>query len=222
MASGDPLERTDPRSKVAVVVPIKAFDEAKERLAGALSDTQRSALAQTMAATVLRAARPLTTFVVCGDETVAGWADEHEAEVLWFPEPGLNPAVAFALSELTDRGFQRVVVAHGDLPKAKELASVVIPSTDDHPETVIVVRDRRGDGTNVLSVPTGTPFRFSYGAGSAAAHEAEAARLGLPLRVVDDDKLGWDVDLPEDLLDDVHGQPAQPGNTEGDLLGGQP
>ena len=65
---------------------------------------------------------------------------------------------------------------------------------------VTLVPDRHDDGTNVASVPTGTGFRFAYGPGSFARHQAEADRLGLPLRVEREPRLGWDVDLPDDLV----------------------
>jgi 2-phospho-L-lactate guanylyltransferase (CobY/MobA/RfbA family) len=64
---------------------------------------------------------------------------------------------------------------------------------------VTLVPDRHGDGTNVACVPTEAGFRFSYGAGSCARHELEALRLRLPVRVVPDVRLGWDVDRPADL-----------------------
>ena len=59
--------------------------------------------------------------------------------------------------------------------------------------------DRREDGTNVLVVPAACGFEFAYGPGSFARHVAEAERLGLAVRAVRDSRLGWDVDLPEDL-----------------------
>jgi len=48
-------------------------------------------------------------------------------------------------------------------------------------------------------VPATAGFRFAYGPGSFVRHTAEAARLGLSLRVVRDAALGWDVDVPDDL-----------------------
>ena len=62
-----------------------------------------------------------------------------------------------------------------------------------------LVPDRREDGTNVACVPARTGFRFAYGPGSFARHQAEAARLRLPLRVVREPRLAWDVDVPADL-----------------------
>jgi 2-phospho-L-lactate guanylyltransferase len=177
----------------AVIVPVKSFASAKRRLAAVLGPEQRAALARTMAATVLQAARPLPALVVCDDEEVRTWAEGLGVGVLWTPGTGLNGAVEAGVATLADRGVGRAIVAHADLPLARDLGWLA----DGH--GVTLVPDRHGDGTNVASVPTGAGFRFAYGAGSCARHEAEAHRLGLPVRVVTDVRLGWDVDRPEDL-----------------------
>jgi 2-phospho-L-lactate guanylyltransferase len=131
--------------------------------------------------------------VVCDSQEVAAWAAGDGAGVIWRPGPGLNEAVTAAVDVLTTSGHDQVIVAHGDLPLAADLGWV-----GDF-DGVTIVRDRRGDGTNVLSVPTGTGFGFAYGPGSALRHRAEAERIGLAVRVVDDERLGWDVDTPDDL-----------------------
>lgn len=181
------------RSHAAVVVPVKSFDVAKGRLADALSVDERARLAKRMAAGVIAAASPLPVWVVCDDHDVAGWAVGRGAGVIWRPAAGLNPAVAAAITFLAQEGVERAVIAHGDLPLATELAWVA-----DF-DGVTIVPDRRGDGTNVMSVPTDVGFVFSYGVGSAATHGAEAERLGLALRIAEDERLGWDVDTPDDL-----------------------
>lgn len=185
---------TTPTPAVAVLVPVKAFHEAKLRLAPALDAGERAALARSMATAVVAAAAPLPVVVVCDDDAVAEWAGEVGAEVLWTPGLGLNGAVNEAVEQLAVRGVGRVIVAHADLPHALELAWV------GDGEGVTLVPDRHGDGTNVAAVPTGRGFRFAYGGGSFARHVAEAERLGLPLRVVREPRLGWDVDRPDDLL----------------------
>jgi 2-phospho-L-lactate guanylyltransferase len=91
-----------------------------------------------------------------------------------------------------------VVVCHADLPRADHLDHLC-PEGPDAPRTVIMVPDRHRDGTNVLSLPTGTGFRFSYGPGSFPRHETEARRNGLVVVTLDDPDLAWDVDLPDDL-----------------------
>lgn len=183
---------TDP-ARAAVVVPIKAFGQAKVRLAEVLDPATRAELARAMAARVLRAADPLPVLVVCDDEEVRAWAERQGAEVLWTPGLGLNGAVEAGVSHLHGRGFHRAVVSHADLPLATDLAWVADFAG------VTLVPDRHRDGSNVVSVPTGAGFRFAYGAASFAAHRAEAARLGLVARLVPDDRLGWDLDVAADL-----------------------
>ncbi|HUF33077.1 MAG TPA: 2-phospho-L-lactate guanylyltransferase [Acidimicrobiales bacterium] len=180
----------------AALVPIKAFAEAKLRLAPGLDAAERGDLARRMAATVLAAAEPLPVTVVCDDEEVADWAASHGAQIAWTPGLGLNGAVTAGAAVLAAAGWSRVVVAHADLPLARPGSLARLASLDGE---VILVPDRHDGGTNVAVVPPGAGFTFSYGAGSFGRHRAEAARLRLRTAVVRAPELMWDVDLPADL-----------------------
>ena len=182
-----------PLGQHAVLVPVKSFAQAKGRLTAALSDTDRRALVRRMAEQVLRAAAPLPVAVVCDDPEVAEWARRHDAIVLWEPGLGLNGAVHSGVAQLAAMGVHRVVVAHADLPLAHDLAGLV------GFEGVTLVPDRRDDGTNVIELPTGAGFGFSYGPGSFSRHRAECRRLGLEVRVLREPSLSYDVDWPSDL-----------------------
>jgi 2-phospho-L-lactate guanylyltransferase len=57
----------------------------------------------------------------------------------------------------------------------------------------------RDDGTNVVDLPAGCGFRFSYGPGSFERHRAECLRIGQRLRVLRNPGLAFDVDWPADL-----------------------
>lgn len=176
-----------------VVVPVKAFRDAKVRLARALDPDQRAELARTMAETVVAAAGTWPVWVVCDDHEVAQWAHTVGAEVAWMPERGLNRAVTGGVALVGRSGLARAVVCHADLPHARRLDHLGVDPG------VVVVPDRAHDGTNVISVPTDAGFRFSYGPGSFGRHVAEAERLGLATTVVEDPSLAWDVDVPADL-----------------------
>jgi 2-phospho-L-lactate/phosphoenolpyruvate guanylyltransferase len=182
----------DPGS-VAVLVPVKAFAEAKARLAPALDGPARADLARRMAETVLAATGDLRATVVCDDPAVRTWAEALGADVAWTPGLGLNGAIEAATRRAADAGARRVMVAHADLPLATDLAWVAAF------DGVTLVPDRRMDGTNVACVPATVGFRFAYGPGSFGRHRAEATRLGLLTRLVADPRLGWDVDEPRDL-----------------------
>ncbi len=177
----------------AVLVPIKAFAIAKNRLAGALDPEARVRLARELAAGVLHAAAPLPVYVVCEDDEVAAWAEAAGARAVRSNGGGLNAAVEHGVSALADEGFAQVCVVHADLPAARDLARVTGRTG------VTLVPDRHGDGTNVLCVPARSGFRFAYGPGSFARHVAEARRAGLPVRVLHIAELAWDVDTAADL-----------------------
>lgn len=185
---------SEPAGSVAVLVPVKAFRDAKGRLASALSPAERVELARSMATAVVRAAAPLPVWVVCDDDAVADWAAAVGADVLWKPGRGLNGAVEEGVADLARRGVARVIVAHADLPHAERLGHLA-----DGPG-VTLVPDRHEDGTNVAVVPAAAGFSFAYGPGSFRRHVEEAERLGLPVRVVREPRLAWDVDRPDDLV----------------------
>jgi len=174
---------------------VKAFTEAKVRLARVLDQATRAALARAMADHVVAAAAPLPVVVVCDDAEVAAWAGSVGAYVDWTEGLGLNAAVGTCVQRLTEAGVDRVLVVHADLPFASDIQSLADAADDE----VLLVPDRRRDGTNAASVPTGRGFTFRYGPGSFDAHRTEAGRAGLTVRVVDSEPLGWDVDEPSDL-----------------------
>ncbi len=188
----------------AVLIPVKAFDQAKRRLHLALSDPERADLSRAMADRVVGAARPLPVAVVCDDNDVAEWARERGALVIWEPGRGLNGAVEAGVTHLASMGVAHVTVAHADLPRASDLATV-----GDAPG-ITLVPDRYGNGTNVIALPAGTGFQFSYGPGSFARHLLEARRLALPSRILDRPDLAWDVDEPGDVVPVTAAGPSTP------------
>jgi 2-phospho-L-lactate/phosphoenolpyruvate guanylyltransferase len=184
-----------PLGPEVVLIPVKAFDQAKRRLGSALSDPDRIALVRAMATQVVAACVPLPVAVVCDDQDVAEWAAGVGATVMWEPGQGLNGAVRAGVDRLARAGTRWVTVAHGDLPRAHGLG-VLAPF-----DGITLVPDRRDDGTNVLRLPAASNFRFAYGAGSFRAHRAEATGLGLPVRVLRVPDLAYDVDWPADVVE---------------------
>lgn len=177
-----------------VLIPVKDFKAAKSRLSPALEPSERARLAREMATHVVKTAAPLSVAVVCDDETVASWATEQGATVIWRPGTGLNTAVQQGVDHLASEGVAHVIVAHSDLPFAAELASFA-PWPG-----ITLVPDRHGKGSNVVAVPTDAGFQFSYGTNSFRRHVIEAVRIRRGMRIVHEASLGWDIDYPADLL----------------------
>ena len=177
------------------VVPIRGFSGAKQRLAPVLDGPARAALAGHLAAGVLDALAQVEVIVVTSDPEAAELARSRRATVVADPGHSLDAAAAAGRTEAAQRGAASIAVVHADLPYPADLDSVLREAGAG----VTLVPDRHRDGTNVLVLPVDTPFEFAYGPGSFARHCAEAERLGLRTRVVEDSPLAWDVDVPADL-----------------------
>lgn len=182
-----------------VVIPIRAFTLGNLRLAGALDDRERSELARSMAERVLAAAAPLRVVVISSAPEVQQWAEEHGADVL--ADPGdLNRAAGAGITWCREHSLPRAIVAHADLPRSTPGALLRL-AMDAALPIVGLVPCHRDDGTPVLSVPTQSDFAPSYGPGSFRRHVRAAHQAGLGVRVVRDAELGFDVDVPADLLE---------------------
>jgi len=181
--------------RAGVVLPIRSFLLGKARLASDLDDAARAELGRRLADRVADAAAPYPTVVVTSAPEVRAWAAERRCVVL--EDPGsLDASARLGYERIGGSGIDRVVVAHADLARARSLERL---ADDGGRSIAAIVPCHRDDGTNVLSLPAGTGFRFSYGPGSFRRHADEARRLGLGLRVVRDPDLAFDVDVPEDL-----------------------
>ena len=93
---------------------------------------------------------------------------------MWEPGQGLNGAVAAGVEQLAAAGVEWVIVAHGDLPRARDLGALA-PFAG-----ITLVPDRKDDGTNVLRLPVGCDFRFAYGPGSFRRTAPKPTGSGCP------------------------------------------
>ncbi len=182
--------------RLAALVPVKAFGAAKQRLAAVLSDVERERLARATAAGVLHAVAPFHPHVVCDDDEVAGWAVTHGATVIRDQHRGLNPAIDLAVGHLAQHGYDHVLVVHGDLPRPTALARLAASARSG---AIVLVPDRRLDGTNVAMFPVARALAAAYGPGSFRRHLAAALATGCPVSVVRDVELALDIDQPSDL-----------------------
>jgi 2-phospho-L-lactate/phosphoenolpyruvate guanylyltransferase len=181
-----------------VIVPVKSFRFAKQRLASVLSPEERHALAATLAAGVIKAAAPWPVLVINGDNEVAELATSLGAKTIDDPGQGLNNAIVAGVSHARLAGASRVVIVHADLPLAaalpQRLALDGLTAAD-----VLIVPDRHLSGTNVMSIPTNCDFTLHYGVGSFAQHLGEATARGLRVIQRRDRRLSLDIDTPDDL-----------------------
>src|SRR5258708_25116073 len=101
-----------------VVVLVKDFESAKQRLGPALDPPQRKALARRNASRAIRAAGAAEhRLVVAGSNEAAALAAELGAEVLVEPrQEGQNVAAQRGLARATENGADAVLLLSSDLP----------------------------------------------------------------------------------------------------------
>lgn len=174
-----------------MLVPVKAFTEAKQRLASVLDPDTRARLARWLADGVIRSVGDTPVFVVCDDQEVRAWAEGCGATALWTARLGLNGAVDDGVAAIDAAGFDHVVVSHADLPLP---VGIVDQARAD---TATFVPDRERNGTNVMSFPVRSPISAQYGSGSFHRHLASATSMATEVRF--HHQLSIDIDTPSDL-----------------------
>jgi 2-phospho-L-lactate guanylyltransferase len=189
------------RLATLAILPVKGFDRAKSRLRAAVPDGPRAGLAEAMVSVVLRALGAVDgldgVIVVTGEPAAADLARGAGAEIVHDPvEAGQSAAAQLGIARAVERGAARVLLVPGDCPA---LDSDEVADLLDGPESVVIVPDRHGTGTNALLLRPPWAIAPSFGPGRRARHELAAAGGGVGWCVRELPSLGLDADTPDDL-----------------------
>jgi 2-phospho-L-lactate guanylyltransferase len=190
---------------VSLVIPVRAFDDAKSRLAEVLSPRERRDLASACARRVIGSIPGADVFVVCDDDEVARFAQDLGASAIRVDVDGLNAALTAGVPQVrTRRPMQPVIVAHADLPfvdRLRELWNSIADDVDNHSLMIVPDRHRMGSNVVIIGCDVLDRWRFAYGERSFSAHLDQARDLGIEAIVIDDEMLSLDLDTPQDLDD---------------------
>lgn len=192
-----------------LLLPLKDFVKAKQRLSGCLSVAERRALFQHMVEDVMAVLSTLPEnrrLILVSDDPAAHLLAEHFAADCW-PESelgsGLNAVLEAALTRIASRADapSRVMIVHGDLPllNISELQQLCALQgyADD---AVAIATDRHGSGSNAVLMPLQRRIPLRYGENSLDAHRQEAEYAGLHFFVQQSSCLAQDIDTRDDLL----------------------
>jgi 2-phospho-L-lactate guanylyltransferase len=180
------------------ITAVKSPSCCKTRLADHLSLQRRVELVADMLGHVLSALCRTT-----GVDRVAVVSPERTAlpdTVIALDDPGggLNEALTAAALAARQRGAERLIIVHADLPllEPEEVTALIEAS---RASGLAIAPDRHGLGTNALCLAWPPAIRFEFGPGSLARHLALAAARGLSPAVVRLPGLAFDLDEPDDL-----------------------
>jgi len=184
----------------AIVLPVKSLEEAKTRLGPVLSPLERAALTLAMLEDVLDATSVLPgweTWVVSPDEAVLEVAARRGAEPMREESPPLLQAIHQAEAEADGRQLDALAVLLPDTP----LVTAASLTRAIHTLGPVVVAPSADEtGTNLLLRRPAGAIEARFGPDSYRKHLQAAAEADVPVAVVEHPELGFDIDVPEDIL----------------------
>jgi 2-phospho-L-lactate guanylyltransferase len=186
------------------LVPLKSSERAKSRLAAALDAEQRRQLFFSLAERVILALNESRNIdavaVVTSSREVAAFAKVlHAIPIMQEADVGMAPALEQALQSLLAMQPGRVLMVPGDLPLITAPAVDGIFDAQSSGEHVVLVPDRRREGTNALLCSPPNVISPCFGADSFARHLSVARTAGIATTVAEIDELALDLDCVEDL-----------------------
>jgi 2-phospho-L-lactate guanylyltransferase len=186
-----------------VIVLIKDFNAAKQRLQPALGPKARRELARRNAKLAVQAAAAGDrVLVVAGSEEVAALAKGWGAEVLAEArQEGQNVAAARGIAKAVEGGAGAVLLLSSDLPLVTiDAVRDVIDSAAglEGPVAVAIPAVGRG-GTNALYLRPPHAITLHFGSDSLAKFRQEAQSRGVEFVVHHSDAMALDLDEPGDL-----------------------
>lgn len=186
------------------IVPVKPLRRGKSRLGGVLSEEERtllnySLLGQTL--TLLTNIKEVDqTLVVSRDPSALALAREYGAKTIQEEStPQLNTALTRATILAQVYSTEGVLILPADLPLVQPDDIQQIIHLAEKPPVMVIAPDRRRDGTNCLLVNPAGLIRYAFGPESFEKHCELARKAGARLEIVENQAIGLDLDLPEDL-----------------------
>lgn len=186
------------------IIPVKPLRRGKSRLAGALSEDERTELNRSLLEHTLKTLSALReleeVLVISRDPQALALARSYGARtVREDSQSELNTALKRATIIAQVYATRGVLVLPADLPLiTREDVLTLIEHAAD-PPVVVIAPDRHGKGTNALLMSPSGLIEYDFGENSFQRHCERVRETGARLEIVDLPSLGLDLDVPEDL-----------------------
>ena len=190
--------------KIWAVLPIKNFNNVKQRIAGIMTQPERTGLFMASCQDVLQALTSCRSLggvlVVTCDPRAEEIATRFGAQVLREPENrGHTSASSLGAAMLAEEGVTGMLQVPGDLPllSPEDIDAVLAAHGPAPAVTIAPSGDEKGSNAVASSPPDFLPLRF--GDDSFHPHCATARRLGVEPVIVRRPAFELDLDTPQDL-----------------------
>jgi 2-phospho-L-lactate guanylyltransferase len=187
------------------IVPVKPLRRGKSRLAGVLTEEERTFLNYTMLANTMKALKSVPevehTLVVSRDTGALALARDFDAKTV--QEDGssdLNTALRRAVVVAQLYLAHAVLFLPDDLPLLTPDTIRAMIQLSQKPPVVVIAPDRRREGTNGMIINPVGLIDFQFGPGSFQRHVEQAKKYRqVHLEIFEHPEMELDLDLPEDL-----------------------
>ncbi|MEE2821773.1 MAG: 2-phospho-L-lactate guanylyltransferase [Acidobacteriota bacterium] len=188
-----------------VLLPLKDPTQAKQRLAGQLSSSERQRLAWAMledvAQALHQAQEPDQVVVVSSYPPILRYARQHHWHVI--PENSQiseSRSVDRSCQLLRESDVTTVLRIPGDIPLLQGKDLDLLLQYDLSPPSAIIVPSRDGTGTNALLRNPPDAFPSHFGENSFILHQKEASHHGVKLKIISNPRISFDLDKLNDIL----------------------
>jgi 2-phospho-L-lactate guanylyltransferase len=186
------------------IVPVKPLRRGKSRLAGTLSEDERTELNRSLLQNTLKTFADLKeveeVLVISRDPQALAIARQHGARTVREDgQPELNTALRRATVIAQVYATRGVLILPADLPLVTRDDVLALIERAGEPPAVVIAPDRHGTGTNALLISPVGLIEYDFGENSFQRHCQRALEAGARLEIVNLPTLGLDLDLPEDL-----------------------
>lgn len=186
------------------IVPVKPLRRGKSRLAGALSEDERTELNRSLLQNTLKTFSDLKeveeVLVISRDPQALAIARQYGARTVREDgQPELNTALKRATVIAQVYATRGVLILPADLPLVTRDDVLALIERAGESPSVVIAPDRHGTGTNALLISPAGLIEYDFGENSFQRHCQQAKEVGAHLEIVDLPTLGLDLDLPQDL-----------------------
>lgn len=186
------------------IVPVKPLRRGKSRLAGTLSEDERTDLNRSLLQNTLKTLSELKeieeVLVISRDPQALTIARNYGARTVREDgQPELNTALKRATVVAQVYATGAVLILPADLPLITGEDVLALIERAGEPPVVVIAPDRHGTGTNALLISPSGLIEYDFGENSFQRHCQRAKEAGARLEIVNLPSLGLDLDLPEDL-----------------------
>ncbi len=189
--------------RAILLIPFKSLATAKQRLAAALDQQQRSQLAEAMLRDVMTAAAGVAgqvdVAVVSSDARAEAMAKEFEFLVIEdMRNESETAAIEMATAWSEERAYDTTIVVPADIPLiASDELHQVLDAAPTEGAVFVPAYDRRGSNCILRRPASLIPLRF--GNDSFLPHCEAMKKTGKELVVLEMPGIGLDIDNPDEL-----------------------